>query len=56
MHKIIAFFLLVLSFVGILEGIGYTIYFGVWPISIGILAAGCLAWPKFKELFGTLTE
>lgn len=56
MNKIIAFFLLFLSFMGIIGGIGYCIYYGAWPISVGLVAAGYLAWPKFKELFKILTN
>ena len=50
MTKIIAFILIILSFVGIVDGISYTIYCGAWPISIGLMAAGYLAYPKFTEL------
>ena len=55
MTKIIAFLLLFLSFMGIIGGIGYTIYYGAWFFSVGLVAVTYLAWPKFKELFGTLT-
>lgn len=37
MSKILAFFLLVLAFVGVVGGIGYTAYYGAWPIAAGIL-------------------
>ena len=56
MNKILIIILLFLSFMGIIGGIGYTLYYGVWPISIGIVAAGYLAWPRFRELFRKLTE
>ena len=55
MNKIIAFLFLFLSFMGIIGGIGYTIYYGAWFFSVGLVAVAYLAWPKFKELFGTLT-
>ena len=39
---------------GILGGLGYTYYEGAYPISIGILVLGYLAYPKAKELFDIL--
>ena len=56
MTKIIALILLFLSFMGIVGGIGYTLYCGAWPVSVGLVAAGYVAWPRFRELFKTLTE
>ena len=56
MNKILAFFLIVLSFIGFVGGIGYTIYYGAWPIAVGVAALGWLAWPKFKEAFQILTS
>ena len=56
MNKILAFFLLVLAFVGVVGGIGYTAYYNAWPIAVGIAATGWMAWPKIKELFKTLAS
>jgi hypothetical protein len=51
MNKVIIFFLLCLAFMGIIGGIGYTVYDKAYPIAVGIAVAGWMAWPKFKELF-----
>ena len=36
MNKILAFVLLVLTFIGVVGGIGYTAYYGAWPVAIVI--------------------
>ena len=56
MNKILAFFLLVLGFVGIVGGVGYTCYYGAWPIGVGVAATGYLAWPRIKELWKVLNS
>lgn len=56
MNKILVFFLLVLAFVGIVGGIGYTTYYKAYPIAVGIAVVGWLAWPKVKETFRKLNE
>lgn len=54
MKKVVTFLLLILAVAGILGGLGYTYYEGAYPISIGILVLGYLAYPKAKELFDIL--
>lgn len=54
MNKILSFFLLVLAFVGVVGGIGYTVYYKAYPIALGIGDVGWMAWPKVKEIFGRL--
>ena len=54
--SIIAFILMVLSLVGILGGIGYSIYCGAYVIAVGLVAAGYLAYPKFMECIKLITE
>lgn len=56
MKKVLAFVLLILTAVGILGGIGYTIYYGVYMVTAGLVAAGYVAWPEVKELYKKLTE
>lgn len=56
MTKILYFILLFLAVIGLLGVISYTLYDGVWPISVGLLAAAHLAWPRFKGLFVELTQ
>lgn len=54
MNKILSFFLLVLAFMGIVGGIGYTVYYKAYPIALGIGVVGWMAWPKIKEIFEKL--
>lgn len=54
MNKILLFFLLVLAFVGVVGGIGYTIYCKAYPIAVGVGVVGWMAVPKAKELFEKL--
>ena len=56
MNKILAFFLLVLAFVGVVGGIGYTVYYKAYPIAVGIAVVGWMAWPKVKGFFRRLSE
>ena len=56
MNKILYFILLFLAVIGLLGGIGYTIYCDAWPVSVGLVAVGYLVWPKFRELFKSLTS
>ena len=54
MNKILSFFLLVLAFMGIVGGIGYTVYYKAYPIAVGVGVVGWMAWPKIKETFERL--
>lgn len=54
MNKILSFFLLILTFVGVVGGIGYTVYYKAYPIAVGIGVVGCMVWPKVKEIFEKL--
>lgn len=54
MKKILEFVVLALAVLGLLGGIGYTIYNGAYPIAIGIAFLGYLAYPKVKEMFKEL--
>lgn len=56
MKKVIIFFLLCLAFMGIIGGIGYTVYDKAYPIAVGIAVAGWVAYPKFNELLKKLIE
>lgn len=56
MNKILSFFLLVLAFVGIVGGVGYTCYYGAWPIGVGVAVTGYLAYPSIKNLWKLLNS
>ena len=45
------FVILAIALVGLVGGIGYTIYSGAYPIAVGVAALGYLAYPKAKEMF-----
>ncbi|MBR4313493.1 MAG: hypothetical protein IKP66_01130 [Lachnospiraceae bacterium] len=51
MKNIMTFVILAIALVGLVGGIGYTIYSGAYPIAVGVAALGYLAYPKAKEMF-----
>ena len=55
LKKVLSFVLLFLWAMGIVGGIGYSIYGGAWPIAVGVAVAAWLSWPKVTELFHNLT-
>lgn len=54
MKKLLYFFVLALALLGIIGGIGYTIWQKAYVIAIGIAALTFLAWPKIREYFKLL--
>lgn len=56
MKKILIFVLLALAILGLLGGIGYTIYNSAYPIALSIAVLGYLAYPKAKEMFKSLFD
>lgn len=54
MKSIELFLILAIAFLGLVGGIGYTIYNGAYLIAIGIAVLGYLAYPKAKEMFKAL--
>ena len=54
MKKLLYFFVLALSLLGAIGGIGYTIWQKAYVIAIGIAALSFLAWPKIREYFKIL--
>lgn len=54
--KVLSFALLFLWVMGIVGGIGCSIYCGAWPVAVGVAVAGWLSWPKVTELFHNLTD
>ena len=45
-----------LYIIGVIGGIGYTIYGGAYPCAVGVLALGWMSWPKVKEYYNLLME
>lgn len=56
MKKVLAFVLLILTVVGVIGGIGYTIYEKAYFVTVGLVVAGFVIWPRVKELFKELTK
>jgi hypothetical protein len=56
LKKVLSFVILFLWVMGIVGGIGYSIYGGAWPIAVGVAVAAWLSWPKVTELFHNLTD
>ena len=54
MNKILNFILLFLTVIGLVGGIGYSIYDGRWVIVVGLVIAGYMAWPKVNKVFEEL--
>lgn len=54
LKKILSFFMLCLYVLGVIGGIGYTLYCGAYPISAGVAALGYMAFGKAKEYFDYL--
>ena len=54
--KFLSFILLALAVLGVLGGIGYTIWCGAYPIAVGIAVTGYLAWSNIVKHFKNLTE
>lgn len=56
MDKVVYLLLLFLTIVGILGGIGYTIYNGAYVISVGLIATGYVAWNGIKDMYEKLSD
>lgn len=50
------FITLLLCVIGVLGGIGYAIYDGVYHIAVGIAVCGWMAFPKAKEMANEITN
>ena len=56
MEKVFYFFVLCLYVLGTLGSIGYTAYQGAYPITVGAIVVGVMAFDKAKMYFGKLKE
>lgn len=52
--KVLYFFVCLLWLLGLVGGVGYTIYYGQYPVAIGVAALGYMAFGKAKEYFDYL--
>ena len=56
MNKVFYLLILFFSVVGILGGIGYTVYTNAYIISVSLIATAYVAWPGIKGLFNKLSD
>jgi len=56
MDKVVYLLLLFLTAIGILGGIGYSIYSNAHVISVGLIATAYVAWPGIKDLYKKLSN
>ena len=49
MKKIYYFLMICGTVAGIIGGIGYTLFCKAYPLAVGLVMAGWMAWPKVKE-------
>lgn len=49
MKKIYYFIMLCLYVLGVVGGIGWSLYSGGYAYAVGVAALGFMAWPKFKD-------
>ena len=56
MKKYFSFIMICLYVLGIIGGLGWTLYSGGYVISVGVVAVAYMAWPKLLEYFFDLTD
>ena len=49
--KVLYFFVCLLWLLGLVGGVGYTIYYGQYPVAIGVATNGVLSFGKVKKMF-----
>ena len=54
LKKIVLFFMLCLYALGVIGGIGYTLYCSAYAVTVGVAALGYMAFGKAKEYFDYL--
>ena len=55
MKKSYYFVMLCLCVMGLIGGIGYSLYCGAYPIAVGVAVLAYMAWPQVKDYFLKLT-
>ena len=56
MKKYFSFIMICLYVLGIIGGLGWTLYSGGYVIAVGVVAVAYMAWPKLVEYFRDLTD
>lgn len=52
--KPLCLLLLALYALGVVGGVGYTLYYGLWPVSVGVLTTGILAFDNVRKIWSYL--
>lgn len=52
--KPLCLLLLALYVLGVVGGVGYTLYYGKWYVSIGVLTTGILAFDNVRKIWSYL--
>ena len=56
MKKYFSFVMICLYILGVIGGLGWTLYSGGYVIAVGVVAVAYMAWPKLMEYFRNLTD
>lgn len=56
MKKYFSFLMICLYILGVIGGLGWTLYSGGYVIAVGVVAVAYMAWPKLVEYFHDLTD
>lgn len=56
MKKYFSFVMICLYILGVIGGLGWTLYSGGYVITVGVVAVAYMAWPKLVEYFRNLTD
>ena len=56
MKKYFSFVMICLYILGVIGGLGWTLYSGGYVIAVGVVAVAYMAWPKLVEYFRDLTD
>lgn len=56
MKKYFSFIMICLYVLGIIGGLGWTLYSGGYVIAVGVVAVAYMAWPKLVGYFRDLTD
>ena len=54
MKKYFSFLMICLYILGVIGGLGWTLYSGGYVIAVGVVAVAYMAWPKLVEYFRDL--
>lgn len=52
--KPLCLLLLALYVLGVVGGVGYTLYYGLWYVSVGVLTTGILAFDNVRKIWSYL--